>query len=118
MWTPDKSDQFFMNRNVLKSHNYGTLGMRLIIVLVSILVCAGCSMEASIAALTESLPEIFQAKLITRNTTPGSQQHVITSGGYRVQGSMDFYRGAGQVTTSSGYKVQTNIQSTLFRAVQ
>lgn len=78
----------------------------------------GCSMEASIESLGESVSEIFSAKSTSRDVTPGSQQNVITGSGYQVQGSVDFYEGAGQIKTSGGYKVQTNLQSTLFREIR
>jgi hypothetical protein len=83
---------------------------------VCIFALCGCSMELDISQLRSEIVEVIQqSKTSNKEVVPASQQGVITAAGYRVQSSVSYYGSKPEVTTSVGYKVRTNVQSTLFK---
>lgn len=91
--------------------------MRLIsrlFLIFSVIALSACSLDASIFNSVPSTTAVLQ-KSSGNEIVPASQQGVVTAGGYRVQSSVSFHSGESKLETAKGYKVHTNIQSTLFR---
>ncbi len=76
---------------------------------------SGCSLDANIADLSESVKEIiYNFKTSNKEVVAGSQQGVVTAQNYKVQSSFTYQGGANEVITSKNYKVKTNVQATLY----
>lgn len=78
-------------------------------------ITSACSVDATIENIADGASELLQNKSKNNELVSASQQGVITSGKYRVQSSVSVFNTQAQVTTAQGYKVNTSVQSTLFK---
>lgn len=88
---------------------------KFLIFLLGSITLSACTVEVDVQRVGRGLSELLQIKVSNIDLVTTSQQGVLTAGGYSVQSSVDFHAGALEVTTASGYKVNTNVQSILFK---
>ena len=97
-------------KKALKSNFYVSVtGLALMAIL------SGCSMDATIQDISKSIDAVFNFKTSNKEIVSASQQHVETAQHYKVQSSFSFQGGKNEVITAKKYRVQTNVQATLYK---
>lgn len=89
-------------------------GLGLCAGLAALVLLEGCSMEASIDAISKEVTAVF-SKASATEVTSGSSQNSYTARGYKIQASVSYQDSKPEGKTSRGYKVYTNIQGTIFK---
>ncbi|WP_142697777.1 hypothetical protein [Bdellovibrio sp. NC01] len=75
---------------------------------------SACSLDADIASLEKALSTSF-SKPTTAEVTPASTQNSYTTRGYKVQASLSYQNTNSDGTTTRGFKVNTNVQGSIFK---
>lgn len=82
--------------------------------IVLMFIMSGCSLEASIEAISKAPTSVFSAAN-AKGLIPGSNQ-AGTAGEYHIQSSVGNYKSdMQQVTTDGSYQIRSSVQGTLAR---
>jgi hypothetical protein len=85
-----------------------------VLFIVLMFIMSGCSLEASIEALSKVPSTVFSAAN-AKGLIPGSNQ-AGTAGDYNIQSSVGNYKSdMQQVTTDGSYEIRSSVQGTLAR---